>query len=220
MTRKSVSHVAFALAAAILSSNSAARGVTIEVGSDTVPAGETVTIEVKLNTMGQAVAGTDNRIGFDPETAIIACRRNPAIRKESTSFVFSPDNCRRANQSSDERPVCDEVRALVLSLGQQSAIPDGAVLYSCDVQVASDAPLMTFPLPCSDAASGTPGGQPVETDCAAGEIVVEAPNPPTPTPTGGGGGGGGCSVAAPASSGFAWMLLGPAALMALRRRRR
>lgn len=214
MTRKSVSHVAFALAAAILSSNSPARGVTIEVGSDTVPAGETVTIEVKLNTMGQSVAGTDNRIAFDPATPIVACRRNPAIRKELTSFVFSPDDCRRADQPSDARPACEEVRALVLSFGTQSAIPNGAVLYSCDVQVAADAPLMTFPLPCSDAASGTPGGQPLTTDCTPGEIVVEAAS------GGGGGGGGGCSVVAPASNGFAWMLLGPAALIALRRRRR
>ncbi len=213
MTRKSVSHAAFALAASILLSNSAARGVTIEVGSDTVPAGETVTIEVKLNTMGQSVAGTDNRIAFDAATPIIACRRNPAIRKELTSFVFSPDDCRRADQPSDARPACEEVRALVLSFGQQSAIPNGAVLYSCDVQVALDAPLMTFPLPCSDAASGTPGGQPLTTDCTAGEIVVEEASS-------GGGGGGGCTVATPASSGFAWMLLGPAALMALRRRRR
>jgi hypothetical protein len=103
--------------------------------------GQVVRVTATLQTAGQTIAGTQNDIGFDPRQLVIKgsnnqpdCSANPAIRKEGTAFSFQPSRCKTGLSSS-----CNGVRALVLSLGNVDPIPNGSVLYSCNVQLSPQA---------------------------------------------------------------------------------
>jgi hypothetical protein len=102
-------------------------------------AGETVTLEVSLRAGLDPVAGTFNEIELDASFQVApnkagrpACRRNPAIDKNATLFAFSPAGC-------TPRFDCTSVRAVVLSLENVAPIPDGSLLYTCQLEIDVDA---------------------------------------------------------------------------------
>jgi endoglycosylceramidase len=144
--------------------------------------GTTVTIDVRLS-VGTDVAGTQNDIGFAPQTRIAArssgrpnCRANDLINKGATSFAFQPPDCEPGLD-------CTAARALVLSLDNVDPIPVGSVLYTCDVAIAADAPLGEYALTCLNADASDPDGNPLPTTCRASSVQVGFLPIPSPTPT-------------------------------------
>jgi MYXO-CTERM domain-containing protein len=145
---------------------------SILIGSATGEPGSTVDVDVSLDTNGEAqVAGTQNDITFDSAARIAAkengkpdCTVNPEIEKGGTSFAFQPSGCTPGED-------CNGVRALVLALDNTDPIPDGAVLYTCKIEIASDA-TGEFPLTCSNPGAGDPDGERLGVDCSDGTITV------------------------------------------------
>ena len=144
---------------------------TIVVGSATGQPGDTVPLEVTLQSAVE-VAGTQNDITFDMDAPIAAneegdpdCTVNPAIMKNGTTFAFQPIDCTPGTD-------CTGVRAIVLALDNLTPIPSGSVLYTCQVAIADDATGI-HPLTCSNASSGDPDGNRVGTVCTNGMITVE-----------------------------------------------
>jgi Pectinacetylesterase len=122
---------------------------SINVGSADGTPGSFVQINVTLElltTPPNAVVGTSNDIIFKPEAPVVAatvgggpaCAVNPAIRKVAV-FEFIPSGC-AATQS------CTGVNALVVPDQNSDAIPDGAILYTCTIQIAGDAASGTYTL--------------------------------------------------------------------------
>jgi hypothetical protein len=151
----------------VFSFPSVGMAVNIAVGSASGQAGDVVSIDVTLATMGDDVAATDNRITFDADTPIIGCTFNPALASFLSGFSFAPLGCTPGTD-------CVSVRAVLLTF-PIVAIPDGSLLYSCDVAIGSSAAAGSYPLACSAPASSDPGGTPLATTCSDGEVTVTAP---------------------------------------------
>jgi len=154
------------IALALLLLPSRGMAVSIDVGSAAGEAGDTVSIEVALATMGEDVAGTDNRISFDPDTPVVGCAFHPDLTTVFSGFNFEPSGCTPGI-------VCTSVRALLITF--PATIPDGTVIYSCDVAIDPDAGAGVHELPCSDAASSDPFGASLTTTCSDGVVSVVAP---------------------------------------------
>ena len=123
-------------------------GVIIVVGETEGAPGDFVSFDVTLGTGGLEVAGAQNDIVFDPSTPIAAaengnpqCWVNPDIDKSATAFRFQPPGCEGMGIG-----LCTGIRAVVLSLSNLDPIPDGSVMYGCEVAIATDAPAEIFPL--------------------------------------------------------------------------
>ncbi|MCX8073481.1 MAG: hypothetical protein N3C12_13695 [Candidatus Binatia bacterium] len=140
-------------------------------------AGDAV-ISVKLAAGGQQVAGTQNDLVFDASVRVKArpngrpdCSVNPDINKGGTSFAFQPSGC-----SGDS---CTGVRAIVFATDNVDPIPDGSVLYTCNVTVSGSGTLQV-----ANARGSSPGGQAISGFTGRdGNICVGGAQPPTPTPT-------------------------------------
>jgi MYXO-CTERM domain-containing protein len=166
-------------------------GPGIRLNRVTAMAGQTVVISATLSTDGSDVAGTQNDFSFDPANIPVGrtaagrpnCAVNPAIGKEATAFSFQPAGC--------APEACTAVRALVLSISNTDPIPDGSVLYTCNIEVAAGAPDGTYPLavsgvilssPAGTRVCGTGAADPPCTGNENGAVILGAPQP-TPTPT-------------------------------------
>lgn len=134
--------------------------------------GGTATVTATLQTGGANIAGTQNDISFDPRAVTIArkangrpdCRANAALGKEGTAFNFLPKNCAPG--------ACDNMRALVLSLSNVGAIPDGSVLYTCTVEVPGDASAGAKALRLSRVGFSDPGGKVINGVGVDGSVTV------------------------------------------------
>ncbi len=125
---------------------SPAGAVTIGVSSVTGVPGQRLVVQVALASEGKEVLATENRLDFTRAAFVAArgdgepdCAVNPAIDKGATAFRFLPLGC-------DPETECTSVRAFVLSFTDRDPIDDGAVLYTCMVQIANDAAAGTYPL--------------------------------------------------------------------------
>ena len=153
--------------------------------------GTQTTITAILHTGGASVAGTQNDITFDPEARVNAkstgkpnCTVNADINKGGTSFAYRPSGC-----TGD---ACTTVRALVVATDNTDPIPDGSVLYTCVIDVASVANT-TYPLTVTGVVLSDPVGNkvPNATGCSGAVIAGNGPTPTqsgttstaTPTPT-------------------------------------
>lgn len=105
-----------------------------------------------------------------------------------------------------------------------------ATLYTCRIDIAADAEVGVYALPCALPATSDPSQAPNLTSCVDGAIeIVTRPSPtptstplPTSTPTRkSGNDDGGCAIVTPTAAGTTWWLAAPAlALLWLRRRAR
>jgi hypothetical protein len=157
--------------------------------------------------------------------------------KNGTAFSFQPPGC-------EVGATCTAIRALVLSLSNVNPIPDGAVLYSCDVTTGETPGV--FPLTCLNEGASDPAGRSLPTRCDDGQVVVAFSQPtdtptvvvtntptatntplaPPPTDTGTPVMPGppsecddGCAIASQAEATTSWLLVPPAALLIWLRRR-
>jgi hypothetical protein len=124
--------------------------VIIELGSVTMPPGSRATLPVVLRANGASVAAVQNDISFAGEVRIATaangapdCTVNQAIGKPNTAFVFRPNGCDYG------RGQCTGIRAVVYSIDDVNAIADGALLYTCVVEVSPASPAGTFTLRAS-----------------------------------------------------------------------
>jgi len=117
---------------------------------------------------------TENQVLLDARAPIAArgtrpnCTVNPAIEKNSTVFTFLPAYC-TANGS------CERIKSIVISFGDSAPIPDGSVLYTCAVDIATSAtPGDVVSLVCAEPVASGPRGELLEPFCINGEITVGA----------------------------------------------
>jgi hypothetical protein len=137
--------------------------------------GDVVTVTATLTTAGASIAGTQNDIAFDPkQISVVAkangkpdCSPNRQLGKEGTAFSFLPPKCQTGT--------CTGVRALVLSLSNVAAIPNGSVLYTCKVAISAQASPGAHPLSLSHAGFSNPTGQAITAATADGAITVGKP---------------------------------------------
>ncbi|MCK6555504.1 MYXO-CTERM sorting domain-containing protein [Candidatus Binatia bacterium] len=169
-------------------------GPGIKIGSVQTTAGQQVTIDATLATGGGDVAGTQNDFTFATEgnrqVTVVRktngrpdCAVNPEINKTSTTFAFQPPSC--------TAETCTAVRAIVFSSEDVEPIADGAVLYTCKIQVAESAPDGVYPLtisgtilsnPTGGRVCGPAAGNPPCTGDQSGAVTVGVVGP-TATPT-------------------------------------
>ncbi len=179
-------------------------GARIEIGSAAGVPGGTVEIEVRLAS-NTSVAGVENDIFFGPgvfvpevpigsrtcrrngspcitdtdcfgRCKIVDCDVNPALGREATDFGFLPGGCTPGVE-------CTGLSTLVLSFDNISPIPNGSVLYTCRLQIASAAPVGNSALACAGAGAADPGGNSVSTACVGGSVQISGSPAPTVTPT-------------------------------------
>jgi hypothetical protein len=188
----------------------------LRVGETDVAAGEATELTVRLDAPGIEIAGAQSDLVLPAGMTWGDCAVNAAIGKPDSAFRIDGNRA----------------RAVILSFNDSSPIADGATLYRCNVEVASDVAPGTYPIACSRIEVAAPTGGAIAAACSAGAIEVFAaptatPPPLTATPTkssggnsieSGDGGGMGCAVAPPAGTGGGWLLALIGGLGWLRRR--
>src|SRR5262249_60217376 len=78
---------------------------------------------------------------------------------------------------------CTAIRSLVLALDNVDPIPDGSVMFSCNVAIAPSAPDGVYPLVGFNAGSSDPQGRAISTDVTNGAVTVGNVPPTTASPT-------------------------------------
>jgi hypothetical protein len=147
----------------------------VEVSRVHAAPGAIATVSATLNSAGAGIAGAQNDIVFDPGlVAVVAkpngkpdCTANPQIQKPGTAFSFLPPGCRSGIAES-----CIGVRALVLSLSDVTPIPNGSVLYSCRLQVASKVATGTAQLSVRRVGFSGPAGQAIDGVGVDGAVAI------------------------------------------------
>jgi hypothetical protein len=152
------------LLAVLGSAPSAGAVVLINVGSATGVPGGTAQFLVTLSTGGAQVGGTLNSVFFDPVTPILACTTNPGMTL--SQCALQPQDCTPGVD-------CQFVRCFIGQLASPPPpIADGAVLYFCTVDIASNADVTSYPLTCSDASAADVNNKPLQVECSDGEVQV------------------------------------------------
>ena len=161
-------------------------GAAIRLGTATGSPGDQVTFNAVLDTGGAIVGSAQNDITFDSSNVLIAalqngtpdCVQNPDLADKDAGFNFRPNGCTGA--------ICTMVRAFILpKFGQPiSPIADGSTLYTCSVNISSEAALGEYPLAASRVSLSNPLGTPVAGAVGVdGKVVVLARPTETPSPT-------------------------------------
>jgi hypothetical protein len=122
-----------------------------------VPGSEvSIAVTFRRGTVG-FVAGVQNDLRFDPHTAIVSCTVNSDLQKGASGFYIGPGS----------------MRALILGWDYPPPpIPDGAVLYTCTLEIAPTAAPGTYPLRISGIIAGNPTGAQIPTSGEDGAVVV------------------------------------------------
>lgn len=135
--------------------------------------GATVSVAAKLASGGANIAGTQNDLVFDPKQITVApnakgkpdCAANRQLGKEGTAFSFVPAGCRPGAD-------CTGVRALVLSLSNVEAIPNGSTLYTCRVRIAPTARPGAHEISAARVGFSNPSGQAIDGTGRDGTVSV------------------------------------------------
>lgn len=166
-----------ALSAAVIGwlsvgSHRADADVTITLANASGSPGDTLPITATLASGTDMVAGTQNDITIPDGLSIGVdqdgnpnCTVNSAIHKSGTAFAYLPAGCTVGTD-------CTGVRAIVLSLTNVTVIPDGSVLYTCQVTVAESATAGEYTLNNSNASASTPTGGQLPATGVAGVVTV------------------------------------------------
>jgi hypothetical protein len=183
--------------------------VSVNVGSVSGSPGSTLNIfyVTLTTTAGEQVAATDTTIGFEAATPVVQCTTNPSFA--ISQCALQPTGCTAGVNGN-----CEQTECIIAGFG--GTIPNGSVLYTCDVDIASNAAIGDYVLSCPAVSVFDSAGNPLSpTTCTSGDVEVVAP-----TPTPGSGGGIACQIAAIGQSDAGWLLVFPAAALLWLRRRR
>jgi hypothetical protein len=132
------------------------------IGQWGIPAQVNVTLTASNN---EQVASVQNTIRFDPSAPIVpgSCVANPLM--PNSGFAWLPDGCTLGT--------CSEMRAVIVNLSNPAVtLADGSILYTCDIDVQSDATSGKHPLDISDVVVSDPTGQPLDAAASDGTVVV------------------------------------------------
>ena len=148
---------------------------SLEVSSASGAPGEVIAITSSLHTAGQDIAGVEQEIHVDGFTPFVSCAVNPAIDRTASAFALRPNGCMPGVS-------CTSIKALILSFSNLSPIPDGSVLFTCQVQISGAAPGGSYPLDSQLEGAASPFGDDVPIDAVDGLITVSVAPTATPTP--------------------------------------
>ena len=132
---------------------------TVEIGSREGGG----SVDITLATGGLMVSLTENEIAFGPENQLSNCAVNDDINRPGTQFFFRPRGC-------TEGVDCETMKALLIAFSSLAPMPDGVVLYTCDVTAAG--PPGDYPLTCSAPGAADPSGNPLDAACADGTVTI------------------------------------------------
>ena len=183
-----------------VTATSTPRGPTIIIGMATGYPGDRVTFSATIDTAGVDISSEQSDITFDVANAPIAalpngapdCTINASLGVGASFSFNSFAGCQGQTacccaMSAPPCPgtACTTLRAAVLSLSfPLTALPDGALLYTCHVNIAASAAPATYPLTQRNIVmSDLQGGALPGTGGDDGAIVVLEPPTPTPVPT-------------------------------------
>lgn len=192
--------------------------ITVEIPTVSGEPGDSVEMAVILHTKGENVAGIQIDVEADPPLSFPItdadrpdCWRNEELTKDYTVYSFP----------LRFEGVWNRMRSLVLSLTNIDPIPDGALLFTCRVEIAADAAPGEYQLFALRLGGSTPHGEPIPADGTGGTVIVaEATGEDSlPLSPEGSQASGGCAIDTAAAGSSAWLLLAPAVLI-LRRRLR
>jgi len=145
--------------------------VVIHIGSARGLPGARVQFSVTINTAGKQVIGTQNVINFNPlaQIAFTPSDGQPDCSGAISAMTFLPLDCTPGQTCEGIRPI---------TFAATTVIPDGSVLYICNVNISPDAsptnPTHRYPLTCSAATYVDNTENEFPAVCTDGEIVVEA----------------------------------------------
>jgi len=144
-----------------------AQDVTLEVGSATIGAGGSGTVDIVLNAGSNEVAGTENELDWDTAAIQVGdCTVNEAIDK-TLQKTFRP-----TDPACTPGEDCESFKGIIINFSDLSPIADGATLYTCNVNVAADAAPGEYGVNCTLPGSSDPDGNSFDTACNSGTIVV------------------------------------------------
>ncbi|HSQ01509.1 MAG TPA: ELWxxDGT repeat protein, partial [Candidatus Dormibacteraeota bacterium] len=176
---------------------------------------ETVAVELRLAAHDAPIAGIQADLTFGRDVPVAAtpdgrpvCVVNRDIDKPSTAFAFQPTGCRPGRD-------CTAVRALVLALDNVDPIPDGSLLYTCQVAIDRRAARGNHRLRLVNLAASDPEGRPIAASGVDGSVTVLDSG----VFGSGSGGKAGCQVVAPTTDPWALFGLFVVLVGAARRRR-
>lgn len=131
---------------------------TIVVGDAIGVPGGTVTFTVGLET-GEAVAGTENELHLDPDVPLTFanCFVNPDIDKNLFYNISSPS----------------DLKALVISLVNLDTIPNGSIMYSCEIGIGAGTTPDDYLIDCTEPGASDPSGNSLTTLCSDGSLTVQ-----------------------------------------------
>lgn len=155
----------------------------VSIDSIVVPAGTArAAMTIRLQTNAAHIAGEQNDIVVSNPALVAAngdgapaCTVNPAINKPDTAFAFLPPGCQ------PDHGECIGIRSLVFAFDNVAAIPDGSVLYSCEVTLLDTAPGVSLPLQLANVHASDPAGNAVPVVGQDGTLTITAAAPPTVT---------------------------------------
>jgi len=132
--------------------------VGVQAGSASGTVGGTATIEVRLQTGGLDVAAVENRLTLDTDAAIcfLSCQANAGLGKDAS--VFAVETCR-------------SVKAWIMGFNL-TTIPNGALLYTCNVVIGSPPQPSSFSVPVTSVVTSDPRGFGLPSNGIAGGISV------------------------------------------------
>ena len=196
-----------------------AHTAVVQVGAATGTAGQRVQFGVTLDTKGLNVSAIQNDIIFDRRTAVATrangkpdCVVNPAINKNASGFAFQPPTCTSTGD-------CDRMRAVIFAIDNGEPIPNGALVYTCNVDIAASAVPGTYPLHNIEVVASSPAGSRVLSTGSDGEIIViGASGQGLAVQNASMSASGGCQTAESTSPAAAWPLMAAAFLIVRRRR--
>jgi hypothetical protein len=96
--------------------------------------------------------------------------------REAQAFGFRPLGC-------DPASSCVAVRAIVLSIANVDPMPDGSLLYTCDVIIDRDADPGTYPIEILSTGVSSPQGEPIVSTGRNGTLAVQAATPTATQPS-------------------------------------
>jgi len=139
--------------------------IFLRISSPQGAPGQRVSFWVTVDTAGQRIAATQNKITFNPSARIASTENGePDCTGAGSATVFLPIGCAVHD--------CGAVRATFA----MDPIPNGTVAYTCNVNISAGAAVGSrLPLTCSAATFVDDNIEQFPAGCDDGEVVVTSP---------------------------------------------
>lgn len=144
---------------------------TLAAGDYQIASGGEIDISVDLESSGEDVAGTQNRIVLPPGLEFVVdeqgepvCAANPEINRRASAFALLPNGCIASE--------CRELVAVIISFDNTDPIPDGSDLYSCRIKTNSGTRPGIYRIEIEETGAASPQGDAVSVRGENGSLQV------------------------------------------------